>query len=257
MLRSVLAQPLLMCGVLLLALLLALEMGRQLGRTRLAAGHEASTGAMDGAVYALLGLLLAFTFSGGAQRFDERRSLMVQEANAIGTALLRVDMAPPETQAPMRAAFRRYIDSRISAYAEAADPQRFRQGLDVSAAIQKEIWDMAIAAGRRPDAQAATNQLLLPALNEMIDITTTRSFAMLLHPPAVIYGLLVALALGSAVLAGHGLSGAPHRPWLHMISYAAVMTAAIYLIIDMEHPRLGLIRVDSFEEVLVRISRGE
>jgi len=65
----------------------------------------------------------------------------------------------------------------------------------------------------------------------------------------------VGLALASAVLAGHGLAASPHRPWLHMMRYAAVMTAATYLIIDMGYPRLGPIRIDSFEQALVRLSR--
>ncbi len=256
MLSLILDQPLLMCGVLFAALLLSLEIGRALGRRRLGGGGEAGTGAVDGAIYALLGLMLAFTFSGAAQRFDQRRSLMVEEANAIGTAVLRVDIMPPDAQPAMHDAFRRYTESRIHAYAEAGNVGRVREALDVSVGIQKEIWELAIAAGRRPDAQAATNQVLLPALNEMIDITTTRSFAMLLHPPAAIYGLLVALALASSVLAGHGLAATPRRSWLHMVCYAVVMTAAIYIIIDMEHPRLGLIRVDGFEQMLVRVTRG-
>lgn len=255
MFNRVLEHPLLMCGVLFALLLLSLELGRALGRRSPGGSGGAGTGAVDGAIYALLGLMLAFTFSGAAQRFDQRRSLMVEEANAIGTALLRVDIMPADAQPAMRDAFRRYTDSRIHAYAESGNIGRVREALDVSVAIQREIWDLAIAAGRRPDAQAATNQVLLPALNEMIDITTTRSFAGLLHPPAVIYGLLVALALASSVLAGHGLAATPRRSWLHMACYAAVMTAAIYIIIDMEHPRLGLIRVDGFEQMLVRLTR--
>jgi hypothetical protein len=256
MMDLILEQPLLICGLLFATLLLSLEIGRALGQRRFAAGGEAATGAIDGAIYALLGLMLAFTFTGAAQRFDQRRALMVDEANAIGTATLRLDMLPADAQPAMRAAFGRYIESRIHAYAEVGDAPRLRRALEASVAIQKEIWDLAIAAGRRPDAQAATNQVLLPALNDMIDITTTRSFTMLLHPPEVIYVLLVALALAASVLAGHGLGAMPGRPWLHMVCYAAVMTAAIYIIIDLEHPRLGLIRVDGFEQLLVRLSRG-
>lgn len=254
--NMILQQPLLVCGLLFATLLLGLEIGRALGQRRRAAGGEAATGAIDGAIYALLGLMLAFTFTGAAQRFDERRGLMVEEANAIGTARLRLDMLPADAQPALREAFERYTQSRIDAYAQAGDAPRLRRALEGSVAIQKEIWDLAIAAGRRPDAQAATNQVLLPALNEMIDITTTRSFAMLLHPPEVIYALLVALALAASVLAGHGLGAMPGRPWLHMMCYAAVMAASIYIIIDLEHPRLGLIRVDGFEQMLVRLSRG-
>ena len=256
MMALLLQRPGLVGAALFGCLLLSLDIGRRLGRRSLSEEAVNGTGAVDGAIYALLGLLLAFTFSGAAQRFDQRRVLMVEEANAIGTAHLRIDMLPEDAQPAMRDAFSRYTASRIHAYAEAGDIARVREALLVSVAIQREIWDLAIAAGRRPDAMAGYNQVMLPALNAMIDITTTRSFALLLHPPGVVYALLVALALASSMLAGHGLAAAPQRRWLHMVCYAAVMTAAIYIIIDMEHPRLGLIRVDSFEQMLIRFSRG-
>ena len=86
----------LLCGGLFLGLLLMMEAGRRLGVRRLAAdpeGARAGIGAVEGAVFALLGLLIAFTFSGAASRFDDRRHLVAEEANAIGTAWLRIDFA--------------------------------------------------------------------------------------------------------------------------------------------------------------------
>src|SRR5512139_1750487 len=72
------------------------------------------SGPIIGAVFALLGLLIAFTFSGAYSRFDARRQLIVQEANAIGTAYLRVDLLPAETQAPLRESFREYTATRAA-----------------------------------------------------------------------------------------------------------------------------------------------
>ena len=100
-------------------MLLLLDVGRRIGARRRVAdpdGAQAGTGAVDGAVFALLGLLVAFTFSGAATRFDERRSLIVQETNDIGTAYLRVNLLPDSAQPAMRDLFRRYVDSRIEAY---------------------------------------------------------------------------------------------------------------------------------------------
>jgi hypothetical protein len=78
-----------------LGMLVLLETGRRLGVRRLAKdpeGAPAGTGAVDAAVFALLGLLVAFTFSGAASRFEERRNLIVEETNDIGTAYLRLDL---------------------------------------------------------------------------------------------------------------------------------------------------------------------
>src|SRR5512142_402713 len=88
-----------------------LELGRRLGRRRQAKDEErarAGLGAVEGAVFALLGLLIAFTFSGAASRFDARRELIVREANAIGTAWLRLSLLPAHAQPGLRDMFRRY-----------------------------------------------------------------------------------------------------------------------------------------------------
>jgi acyl-CoA synthetase (AMP-forming)/AMP-acid ligase II len=110
---------LLLASGLVAGMLAMQEIGRRLGvRARTMAGDAAvaGTGVVEGAVFALLGLLIAFTFSGAASRFDERRKLIVEEANAIGTAYLRIDLLPVAAQADMRDSFRRYLDTRLAAY---------------------------------------------------------------------------------------------------------------------------------------------
>jgi len=87
----------------------------------------------------------------------------------------------------------------------------------------------------------------------MIDIITTRTTATAMHPPVVIFVLLYGLALIAALLAGYGMSAAKARSWLHMIGFAASMALAVHVVIDIEYPRLGLIRVDTFDQVLVDV----
>ena len=99
-------------------MLLCLDLGRRFGIHRMAQdpeGAHSGTGAVDGAVFALLGLLIAFTFSGAAGRFDERRSLIVEETNDIGTAYLRLDLLPAGAQPALRDLFRRYLDASMRA----------------------------------------------------------------------------------------------------------------------------------------------
>jgi hypothetical protein len=87
----------------------------------------------------------------------------------------------------------------------------------------------------------------------MIDITTTRTMAAQLHPPMVVFAMLFGLALAGALLAGYGMAGGRARSWLHMFGFAAVLAGAVYVIIDLEYPRLGLIRVDAFDRALVEL----
>lgn len=241
---------------LLFGTLILLELGRRLGDRRLKRdpeGARAGTGVVEGAVFALVGLLIAFTFSGAASRFDQRRDLIVQETNAIGTAYLRLDLLPPDARSALQADFRRYVDARLDAYRKLPDIQAAMADLGQAVALQNKIWTQAGIAGRRPDAAPDAIKLLLPALNDMIDITTTRTLASQMHPPLAIYVMLVLLALASALLAGYSMAGARSRNWLHMTIFAAVMALAVYIIIDIEFPRLGLIRVDAFDQALAEL----
>jgi hypothetical protein len=90
-------------------------------------------------------------------------------------------------------------------------------------------------------------------LNEMIDITTTRTVASQTHPPAIIFWVLILMVLAGALLAGYGTAGGKQRSWLHTIGFAALMTVSIYVILDLEFPRFGFIRVDSFDQLLVDV----
>jgi hypothetical protein len=95
--------------------------------------------------------------------------------------------------------------------------------------------------------------LVLPALNAMIDITTTRTMATQMRLPAIIFAMLILLALAGALLAGAGMGAGKDRSWIHMVGFAGAMTLAVYVILDIEYPRLGLIRVDAVDQVLVEL----
>jgi hypothetical protein len=245
-----------LAGFLFVGIVVLLEVGRRVGLQRVAREGEAAqagTSALAGAVYGLLALLIAFTFAGAASRFDSRRHLVVEEANAIGTAYLRLDMVSPAAQPALRDSFRRYLDSRIAAYRKLPDIAAARAELDRATKLQGEIWTHAVAACRMPDSHPSLTMLLLPALNQMIDITTTRTMATQMHPPVIIFVMLLLLALVSAVLAGHDLARAGSHNWLHTLGYATILSLTVYVIVDIEFPRMGFIRVDAIDQVLVEL----
>lgn len=238
-------------------MLLMLEWGRRKGarlRARLAAGAAAGIGAVEAAVFALLGLMIAFTFQGAASRFDQRRALIVQEANAISTAWLRLDLLPKAAQPEARELFRRYLDSRLDAYRKIPDITAVKEELANTARLQGEIWRVAAEAER--DAGSKIIAGLLPSLNAMFDIVTTRAAAAETHPPFIVFGMLAFLAFASAFYAGHGMAGSTTRSWMHIIGFAAVLTITVYVIMDLEYPRLGMIRVDSFDRVLIELRQS-
>jgi hypothetical protein len=241
---------------LFLGMLILLEVGRRIGERRLAedpTGAAAGVGTVEGAVFALVGLLIAFTFSGAASRFDTRRQLIIEETNDIGTAYLRLDLLSVDAQPGLREKFRGYVDARLEVYRKLPDMAAAKEELVKANRLQVEIWRQTVAASRAPGASPTAPALLLPALNAMIDITTTRTMATQIHPPVVIFALLFGLALVSSLLVGYGMASNKARNWLHMVGLAFVMAVSVYVILDIEYPRLGFIRVDSFDQALVEL----
>ena len=207
-------------------------------------------GAVDGALFALLGLLLAFAFSGSMSRYDGRRELIVQEANAIGTAYLRVDLLNAETQAAIRPIYRDYVKSRLATYSpEKSISERFANYAR-DQEIQSQIWKLSLAGldGQLPNYAP----LVVIALNDMFDITTTRYAAAFQHPPVTVYLMLFAVCFVTAMLVGYGLGGS-ERPWVHLLSFAGVIAITVFVIADVEFPNLGFIRVDDAERLFGQV----
>lgn len=242
------------CGILTFS-----EVGRRIGVARLARdsdGLAKGVAAAEAAVFGLLGLLIAFTFSGAATRFEARRHLITSEANAIGTAYRRVDLLPVDAQPEIRRLFGRYLDTRLLAYLNEEDQPETKARLAEAAALQDEIWAKALAACRSPEQPAQSTMLLLPALNEMVNITNARAMATQNHPPLVVFLLLGGLCLVGALLVGYGTSVNKERSWFHTVVFATILAVTVFVIVDVEYPRLGLIRVDAADEILRDIRKN-
>src|ERR1700745_453031 len=118
--------PVLFALLLFLGMLTLLEIGRRLGvsrRARESEGERSNLGTIEGAVFALFGLVMAFSFSGAASRFNEKRMLIAEEANTIETAYLRLQLVSTSAQPQLQELFRRYVDSRLETYRLLPDMQ--------------------------------------------------------------------------------------------------------------------------------------
>lgn len=250
--------PYVITAVLLVGMPIAMEIGRRIRLARARrepSAEEAGTGPLDAAVYALFGLLLAFVFSGAASRFDERRDLIALEANAIGTAYLRVDLLPAASQAPLRTLFREYVESRLQTYRSIRDPETAWAEYQRDLELQGQIWALA-TAGAREAGSPAVLSLVAPALNEMIDVTTLRLAATRKHPPMIVFAMLVVVALASSFLSGMAMAKSQARPWPHILAFTLIISATAYVILDMEFPRQGFIRVDTADALLEQLLDG-
>jgi uncharacterized membrane protein len=213
--------------------------------------HE-GIGTLGAAVFALLGLLLGFTFANGISHLDQRRQLIIQEANSISTAYLRLDLLPPNQQPEMRHLFREYLNSRLEVYQKLPDMSAVDAELSHAAHLQQEIWSKAVIAGSSDPTQNV-DRLLLPALNDMVDVTTSRTIALHTHLPPLIFGLSVAVALLSGLLAGYDMAKRRHRSWLHMMLYSLAIALTVFTFLDLDYPRFGLIRLNAADNAMLTL----
>jgi hypothetical protein len=218
--------------------------GCRMGARRLERDPSAArVGPIEGAIFALLGLLIAFTFSGASARFDTRRLQIVDESNAVGTAWLRLALLPEPAQARLRPLFRDYLDARIAGHESLPDLEAAAEGFARATELQGEIWSSAVEAVAQGDG--ASPMLVLPALNQMFDIASARVAALRIHTSSVVYALLVLLSLCCAFLAGYAIAKARAPSWTYMLAFAGVLTLTVYVIVDLEFPRVGLIQLDT------------
>ncbi len=248
--------PIIVAISLFLGMFLLQEIGRRIGIRQITKNPEeagaTSSGTLEAAIFALFGLLIAFTFSGAASRFDERRHLISEETNAIGTAYLRLDLVAPDAQAALQELFRQYLDSRLEVYKKLPDMEAAQQEWAKGVVLQNTIWTQAVAACRM-QANPSTCVVLLPALNEMIDITTTRKMAMMMHPPMIIFVLLFVFGFGCSFIGGYGMARSNPYRWVHPVIFAVMTAITVYVILDIEYPRFGIIRVDAADQVLIEL----
>lgn len=230
-----------MLGVLFLGMVAMQIAGHHYG-VRRASGESGvsseGTAAVEATLFAMLGLLVAFTFSGADTRLDARRKLIIEETNAVGTAYLRLDLLRAEDEPILQDEMRRYVDSRLAYYSELFDFRAARAERARSDQLQQKIWTDAVAASARAgDSRAAL--LVLQSLNAMFDVATERYAALRTHVPLAIFVLLLVMALACSFFAGIGMSKRRHPSYLHMVIFAGVIAVIAYVILNLEFPRAG------------------
>ena len=232
-----------MVFIVIAALLLGLaEVGFRVGRHPESEKLRDQVGGMQAAVLGLLGLLIGFTFAMAVSRYDQRRLLIVKEANAIGTTYLRASMLPAAHQAPVRDALRRYVNVRIQARADDPGYAAVAAGERAAAEIQREIWQHATAASN--EAPTPITATFIVSLNEMIDVHAERWEALHATVPYGVWGLLIVVAAAGALVTGIREGNDGIRTILSSAFLPLLITFVIMLVVDLSHPLHGFIGVN-------------
>jgi hypothetical protein len=145
--------------------------------------------------------------------------------------------------------FRRYLDTRIAVYQAIPHLDKVRDQQQLATQLQGGIWAAIVKVCERKPVPGV-NVLVFPALNEMIDITTTRDITSVTHGSWVIAAFMFGICLLAALIAGRAMARTAERPIFHMLVFALLVAITVYIILDLEYPRLGLIQIGVTEQAM-------
>jgi len=234
--------PILLFVILFVGLnLIAYEVGFRAGgwtKRHEPDADESATGLIVGAILGLMAFLLAIATGMAADRFDNRRGLVLEEANAIGTAYLRAGYLSEPASTDSQALLREYVPLRIAT----SDPDDLESAIEQSESIQAELWTIAEDVAREEGSDVVA--LYVESVNDVINLHETRLVAGLYArvPPTVLWLLIIGVIL-SLGLVGYNAGLARKRSPLIAVALAVSLGAVIWLVVDLDRPQDGLINV--------------
>jgi hypothetical protein len=197
--------------------------------------------AWEAALLGLLALLIGFSFAMAVTRFDTRRELIVDEANAIESVSLRARYLDPPAPDKVQALLSKYLDVRIRSYDVGMNWQALNAAHREAKALQHQLWDQAVVVARaNPNSEVVAS--FVEAADEMVKAEARRRAALENHVPLMVYVVLVAVAATGMAATGYASGLHRRRLSLGMILMPLIIVVVIGLIVDLEYPRAGLIR---------------
>jgi hypothetical protein len=258
--RTVLFESNLLFWLLMVAMLLMVELGWRLGK-RFALVYKFEKADVNdtfmAAIFGLLALLLAITFSGASDRFDKRRELISKEVSATGTAYQSIDLLTPRSQIGVRNLFKEYLDSRIDIYQGSLTEGALEKKYQIHNEIGNQLWKGLVNAVKvTPYPEKLVAAQILPETSNMFDASENQRLAMKFHPPPIIWQALICLSLIGSLVAGYNLGLEQKRDWFLTIVFILLMTGTIAIILNLEYPRIGFVRLDDFDLELVSLRKS-
>jgi hypothetical protein len=204
---------------------------------------------MVGGTLGLLAFMLAFTFSLAASRFEARRQILLQEANAVGTTYLRAGLLSEPMRTDAQNLLREYVDVRI----EAVQPGKLEQGMAKSEELHQRLWAVTTTAAEKE--KNVITSLFIQALNQVIDLHATRVMAgVRSRVPGIIWIVLYLLLILAMVMLGYQSGLAKSRRSMAALALVIGFSSVLYLIADLDRPGQGLLQTS--QEAMTDLRRS-
>ena len=223
---------------------LATEIGYRAGRRDQWVHPEGAKGQVTAITAGALGvfaLLMAFTFAMAVSRFDVRKRLVLNEANAIGSTYLRARLLPAPHKTEIAELLRRYADVRLDFY-RAADDRTLAKAIADTESLQVQLWSRAdLLAEKYPTSNPVT--LFVQALNDTIDLHARRLVVQDDHVPPTVLAVLFLATIAAMALVGYGCGLFGRRNFVVTTLLTVIVAAVTFVILDLDRPRRGFLRV--------------
>lgn len=208
---------------------------------------------IDGAVLGIFGIVLAFSFAMAQERFQARKQLVVEEANAIGTTYLRAQWLPEPHRTDVSTLLRRYVDVRLPNDLQSRNVEDVVQEVVVlSEQLHNQLWLHAVEIAKKGSASPVI-ALFLATLNDMIDLNTKRLAAFQNQVPEIILLLLYGLAAFTLLITGYGCGFSNRRNVLATFPLIGLLALFLFVIVDLDRPGRGLIKVS--QQSMIRLQQ--
>jgi hypothetical protein len=236
------AFPIWVAAFLIAALLIgACELGYQVAR-RKGVFEKSDEGHVLSAMLALLGLLVGFTFSIAVNRHEQRRVLVVDEANALETEYLRTQMMPEPYRSRLANLLRRYADARLALAAAGEDRVAILRAYALADSLKREMW-VTTVEGDSLVQPAALSSLIAGGMNSVFDLASSRRAALEARLPSIAFGSLLLFAAVAASMLGFVSGSGKHPRRFGAIVMLLLLSLSLGLILDLDRPLRGTIKV--------------
>jgi hypothetical protein len=238
--------PLPVCAALFVAAFMACSQvgifwGRRIRRT-LAETDRTGIQNVQVSILGLVALMLAFSFSMASTRFEQRRSLVVDQANAIGTTLLRTSFLPAPESARIRTLLKTYVDASLALSDARNNTMMFEKANQQLDDLEGKLWSESISASKRMPNTSHTT-LYFNTLNQMIDLRAERKAAQVNRVPGAVLLALSVMCMMAMFTVGFGWGIGQFQHITLRFILGLILVLSLVLIIDMDRPLRGLIQI--------------
>lgn len=238
-------------GVLLLSVYLGVIFAKRQIKTHPKHKLEILTVA-ENSVFALLALLMAFTFSGAFDRYEARKERILQQADAFEKTLRYLDVVQPKYREILKPQIVKYMNLHLDAYHAIPYMDIVKHALDQASIIEDQIWQTTVIAGYT-DPNESLGQSFIDVVSALFEQAHNGINMTKMHAPAIIFYLMLGLAALGAFMIGYDSAENKQKQPLHIAFYVLLTGATIFIILNLEFPRIGFIHSGTFDQLIVDV----